>query len=179
MIRTFFGIPLTNDSISQLTAECNLLRPALGPKVHWIDPHLWHVTIKFMGAIEPSALTVISEVVANGAAETSKFQLIVKKISSFPKSCSRTVAAYLYPHPKLSHLHNLLDRAAEKMGVIPEARRFRPHVTVAKFHSTPMQVDPLFCAEFEIPVTELVLYESRPTAQGSHYIPLQHFKLLE
>ena len=89
------------------------------------------------------------------------------------------MAAYIAANPQLHALLDELDEAGEKLGIKAEARRYRPHVTLAKFKAQNQPIEAMLYSEFQMPVNQVVLYQSKPSADGSHYIPLQHFALSE
>lgn len=179
MIRAFFGIPCTPDMALPLKKACRLLHSKLDTHVRWIEPHHWHITLKFMAAVDPQTLAALSEGLAVLSAEMTSFQLTVKEIRVFPHPGSSIIAASILPHATLSQLHQNLDHIGETHGVRAETRRYRPHITVAQSQTIPLHIHSFIFTDFQLWVKEIVLYKSEPQASGSQYISLRRFKLLE
>lgn len=144
-----------------------------------VHPNLFHITVKFLNTVNPETLAIIANRTHDVVASANGFTLRIKKITLFPRPSGRVVAAYIVPNPQLLDLHHALDDIAMKMGVAREGRRYRPHITMGKFNSTPCSLETIRSVDLEIPVRELMLYESRPGSNGSHYIPLRHFPFLK
>ena len=179
MIRAFFGISLTPKVIQQLMRDFASLQRTLQGNAQPIDSALLHITVKFLNTIDARSLAMLADIANDIAATSSPFELQLKKITSFPRVGPKVIAAYLVPHPELLRLHTELDESAEKVGIVSESRRYRPHITLGKLKSIPSYVETIECLDVTIPVTELVLYESKPGPEGSRYIPLRRFKLLK
>lgn len=179
MIRAFFGIAIPPKLTQQLLREYTPLQKICEGNLIGIDPSLFHVTVKFLSTVEPQALALLSDYAHDLAAATEAFSVSIRKINIFPRPIGRVVAAYVTPHPSLLALHQALDSKAISMGLAREGRRYRPHITLGKFNSTPCELPPIPNTDLVLPVTELMLYESRPGANGSHYIPLRRFPLLK
>ncbi len=180
MIRAFFGIPIDQSVIARLSQDAKSVCGEIEePEIRWINFELLHITVKFFAEIEPEALVTVSKAAAQMISKIKVFNLTVRKISPFPLANSNTLAAHIKPHQTLRNIHKLLDKAGEKLGLRAETRRYRPHITLAKCHSNGYYTDTKSYSDLILPVRELVLYESKPAARGSTYIPLRRFKLLE
>lgn len=179
MIRVFFGIPITLPIVDRLLHESEQLRSNPDFHLRWIAPSLMHITVKFIAAVSPDILARLADRAGELVSGIHRFNVLLTKIGGFPRPQAKVLAAYIKPHQQLLTLHQALDRAGETMGIQSELRRYRPHITLAKFRSIPNAIAPHFCTHFYVPVSELILYESRLIVGGSEYIPLQRFKLLE
>ena len=78
-----------------------------------------------------------------------------------------------------------IDAATARLGVLPESREFRPHLTIGRVKG-PGRGDWRSVLESaggagfgEIEVTEYVLYESRLEPAGAVYSSIQRFPLAE
>jgi 2'-5' RNA ligase len=82
---------------------------------------------------------------------------------------------------ELARLARRLDAAAAKIGVARERRAFQAHLTLGRLRE-PAAVPLEPAAAVEIPpfrVDEVVLYESRPAADGSRYVALARLPLAD
>lgn len=179
MIRAFFGIAIPPDVTQQLLREFVPLQKACQGNLIPVHPNLFHITVKFLNTINPDALAIIANRTHDFVAKSPGFTLHIKKITFFPRPMGRVIAAYIVPDPQLLSLHHALDDIAMRMGVAREGRRYRPHITLGKFSSTPCSLETIRNVDFSIMVKELMLYESKPGSNGSHYIPLRHFPFLK
>jgi len=179
MLRAFFGIPLDKATIKRLLQDISMLSLALGDNVRWSKPDLWHITVKFLANVHPSDLASLAEAADLFAQVTQTFPLQITKIACFPRPKARIIAAYIAPNPNLHALLGQLDQIGEKMGIKMETRRYRPHITLGKFKSETQYVEPILYPNFQTNINKIVLYQSKPSAEGSHYLPLQQFALCE
>ncbi len=177
MLRAFFGIPICEQDELLMAQLIKQMRSDKDDDPHWIDPQHWHITIKFFASVEAETLTPICESIEEVTSTLAPFFLGVRKIAGFPAANSRNIAAHLIPHKALRLIFDSLDEAACVMGIAKETRRFRPHITLAKFRSNILPFEPVSLTDFKITAKELVLYESKPAREGSHYIPLRRFPL--
>ena len=181
MIRAFFGISLTPQQTEQLRREYlpleSSLKSACENTLVAIEPKFYHITLKFMAHIEPGALAELGDFTQTLLLNTPAFELQIKKIGLFPHVGGRVIAAFISPDPNLLALHLRLDQEGLKFGVARELRRYRPHITLGKFKSTPCQFDVIRESTVKIAVNSVTLYESRPGPQASIYIPLRVFPL--
>jgi RNA 2',3'-cyclic 3'-phosphodiesterase len=179
MLRVFFGIPIDGDLTDKLIIDTANLKNQLNENIRWVKKENWHVTVKFFAEVNAESLTVISKTAEQIAQRTKPFTLKIKKTAVFPTSRSKIIAAFVRPNRVLRAIHVVLDKSGEKMGIKRECRRYRPHITLAKFRHKPFYIEPLVYSKLTLQVRELVLYESHQTNEGSEYIPLKRFKLVE
>jgi RNA 2',3'-cyclic 3'-phosphodiesterase len=59
-IRCFVGLPLPQDSCVSLSRAAESLSAHLGSRIVWTRPENWHITLKFLGAVEHARLPEIS-----------------------------------------------------------------------------------------------------------------------
>ncbi|AAO90579.1 RNA 2',3'-cyclic phosphodiesterase [Coxiella burnetii] len=173
-IRTFIAVPLFPAERDQLQTA---IKPLIKQWTHlrWLPPENWHLTLRFLGDVTPEALEILRQATAKEAKETIKFKININKIDTFPPEKLRLLVAYIERQEHLSQLFFNLDQAAEKAGLAREERLFLPHITLAKSRRPIRHFDPLDC-DLSIHAEELVIFESRPTNDGSQYVPLYKFQ---
>jgi 2'-5' RNA ligase len=126
-----------------------------------------HMTLHFLGE-QPSAR--VAELQRGFAVPFAPFSLSI----GVPKLWSHGVAV-LEPHeepPELLALHANLSSALVALGLQPETRQFRPHVTLARRANSavvPPETEPLIWK-----VDGYALVESKP-ANGGGYTVLQSY----
>ena len=135
-MRVFFAIPPDPDWVASVRELEGRLKVSL-PRASWTRPEAWHLTLKFLGEIDQTAAdrfaAAIDEVQASlaGAGALASAGSLVLPARGRP----RVLAVGFAPSPALESLATLA-RAAEqggrRIGVPPEDRAFRPHLTLAR-----------------------------------------------
>ena len=138
----------------------------------WVHPEDLHVTLQFLGPVEPAQQACIAE--AAGAVRAEPFDLEIDRLDfwSRPRIVWAGVAGV---PPQLDALVETLGRNLARCGFQPEKRAYRPHVTLLR-KTTPIEKHAL---EKPIPwhVDHFVLVESRPGGDPPWYRPLEGWKL--
>ncbi len=128
-----------------------------------------HVTVAFLGSVEPDALARVLEVppIAVGP-----FPLVLDTLGSSGRTRILWLTCRHVP-PALAALETTLWERLEAEGFERERRLFRPHVTLAR--GARALADPVEPVEW--PVTELALVESLPDRNGTRYEVLERWAL--
>jgi 2'-5' RNA ligase len=156
-----------------------------GAAVKWIDPGGMHLTLKFLGEIDPGILPSIEEEIRKAASLSLKFPLVLEGTGSFPSERRpRVLWIGVRDEPALTALQASLEKGLGPLGFPPEDRAFRPHLTVGRVKGTaglPGAVerfeksrDTLFG---EMAVEKLALFQSVLKPEGAVYRALAEFAL--
>jgi 2'-5' RNA ligase len=178
--RLFIAVDISDEARLIASGVIGKLRkdhPAKG--VSFTKPENLHITLKFLGSTDASTEARLVETLRRIAADTPPFtlrfdgpELLGKRVMSI-RIASDT--------PTVFDLEKRIDTECRPLGFPSEARRFHPHLTLARirhphdalirrFLQTP--IDPV-----EFPIREIVLYESKLTANGSIYSAIRSFPL--
>jgi 2'-5' RNA ligase len=126
-----------------------------------------HLTLHFLGN-QPSASV---PALADGlAVPFTPFELALGRPVLWPHGI-----AVLEPHTEpepLLQLHAALGAALTGLGLVPEARKYRPHVTLARRANNALA--PLQGPRIDWDVRSYALVESRP-GNGGGYTVLRHY----
>jgi 2'-5' RNA ligase len=182
-VRAFVALDLDAMSIRRVARVADRLRMGSGaPSASWIPAAKMHVTVKFLGeipgdAVEPLSRTVEPLALGKRAPRPGGFLL-----GAFPstEACRVVVATLQDPHGDLAKLAERLDEIGSKIGVAPEKRAFRPHVTLARL-KVPYDVRRWLRPELApgtdtCKVLRLTLFRSDLGEQGSTYTRLATFE---
>ena len=166
-------IPLLDeieDAIAPLRAEA--------PELAWTVPHNRHITIKFLGDVEPDRVDGITHMMDELARTHRPFAIHLAHLGAFPNfRKARVVWLGVEHEPRFELLQHDLELAADGLGFELEGRAFRPHVTLArvkavldvdrmrKFARVARKVD--FSAT--VNVDEMVLFESTLAPTGARH----------
>ena len=94
-----------------------------------VDRRSWHVTLCFVGEFEESQIPELQEIA--GRIEVEPFHLVFDRMEFWARPRIATLVAATVP-TELQDLVGSLNGVLQVMGVVPEHRNFRPHITVAR-----------------------------------------------
>jgi 2'-5' RNA ligase len=179
-LRAFFGIEIGTAARSAAAELARRLRETPGGDgVRWVRPEALHVTLRFLGEIDPARAPALASRARLELAELSPFVLRLGPAELFPTPRRpRVVALGLEPAAPLEALALAVERAVVAEGFAPEERGFRAHLTLGRIQGRrfpSVAAAPLPEAEFAI--EEAVLFRSELSPGGSRYTPLERIPL--
>lgn len=135
VIRSFIAVKIpATEPLRQIAME--LAR--MGSEIKVIDPEKYHVTLKFLGNIDPKLVPRIRSIMETLTVASRPVDLTVTGLGVFPHLQRPNVLwAGLKGADSLGDLANELDRALESVGFSREERTFQPHLTVARVKAKP------------------------------------------
>jgi 2'-5' RNA ligase len=101
------------------------------PDLRWSEPHGWHVTLAFLGNIDPSEVPRLVSALRDAMDGVATFRLETGGVGAFPRPGAAQAIWYGVSDPH----HQLTDLAAGvQSAVLPSSdrARFRPHLTLAR-----------------------------------------------
>jgi len=176
MIRLFVGLSLPDEVARRLEA--------LGggvPGARWIEARNLHITLRFIGEVEEGLAAEIDETLANLCVPA--FALSLDGFGTFGRSKPNHLWASVERAPALLHLQARVEAALARQGLVPEGRKYVPHVTLARFKDAPVSRIQDFIARnspFRAgpwPVDHFVLYRSHLGRSGAEYEALAEYPL--
>lgn len=116
-----------------LGAEIERLRP-LARGVGWVASDNLHVTLKFLGTVEPERLDPATSALATVATTVAPFELAVVGLGAFPSPTRARVlwAGLAAGADAAARLAGSIDSALAGHGFAPEGRPFAGHVTLGR-----------------------------------------------
>ena len=139
--------------------------------VRWQHRADLHMTLHFLGQVDPVRLAALRDLGAAAAGEY--FVVVLDEIGHWPGPQILWAAPSSMPG-ELLQLHARLATGLKALDLQVETRTFRPHVTLARKVRHEPAAGPL--AALSWPVTELALVESRP-GDAPLYHPLHRWQL--
>lgn len=140
-MRLFFAITLPDairDALAQETAE---LRAEIR-SITWVAPQLLHITMKFLGECDETALDGIQRVARSVATSAQPISLSLGGGGAFPNFLApRVVWIGMHNAAPLITLAAKLERSLEPLGFAAEARPFRAHITLGRVKSALSRTD--------------------------------------
>lgn len=147
----------------------------------WQDADQLHLTLRFFGEME--ARQAEDLVTALASVRSRPFALALRGIGHFDsKGRTHTLWAGLAPSDALLALQRRIEIAARRAGLAPEARKFTPHITIARLNRASGPVLPVLKAHGALhgepwPVTAFDLMESVLAPEGASYETVRRYPL--
>jgi 2'-5' RNA ligase len=164
-LRLFLGLWPPPGTLAELQANAAMWQGSAAARRS--PPERWHITLHFLGEVAAERLPALREGLQ---ARWQGCELALDRAQVWPGGIA-VLEAQDVP-PALEQLHRTLGAQLQALGLPVEARRYRPHVTLARkaFGSRP----PAGFAPLHWPAEAgFVLAQSLPGGRG--YLPLQRF----
>jgi RNA 2',3'-cyclic 3'-phosphodiesterase len=179
--RLFVAIHLPDEILQKLEdAQKNFKRFARDAK--WVKIHSIHLTLRFLGYVDPSKITLIQESLKDVSRSFGPVNVIVKGCGFFPNARRPSVFWTGVDSEDLNPLQKEVEEAMVKLGFEKEERAFSPHLTLARFrdpHGLMHLVEE--AGKFqekkfgEFIAKSLILVESILHREGAEYVRLMEF----
>lgn len=147
------------------------------PNARWVAPESLHLTLRFVGDLEGPQAHDLDDMLST--IDLPEFELTLSGLGTFDEGRRlRSLWVGVEPSEPLQRLQAKVETAAQRAGLPAERRKFKPHVTLARFKDNPSELklqhylaaNALFrCGPF--PVEEFVLYSSFLAHTGALYAP--------
>lgn len=164
--RLFFALWPDNRQRDRLRDVINSVAKTVEGKA--VDRRNWHITLVFIGEFPENRVPYLIERAAQIKVEP--FRLSFDRLEFWPRPKVASLCAATVP-PELQAIVDALNRVLLDLGLKPEDRTYRPHITVAR-NARPFPTERLA----QRSITEwsgIELVESVPVPGGVHYVPLK------
>lgn len=158
-----------------------------GADVKWVEPENFHLTVRFLGAVAPERVEVITGAVRRAAATLAGFRLRLYGAGAFPGTARPRVlwVAVGGDLEQMVQLHRQVEAVLKPLG-FPSEGHFTPHLTLGRVRSPqgaaalPPLIEKLAVAAAEVgdfAVNSVYLMESRLGRLGPQYFVLREVAL--
>jgi 2'-5' RNA ligase len=132
-MRTFVAIPLPVECQAMLDQMQHGLR-ACGAEVGWVAIPSIHLTLKFLGEIDPEVIPKLAEALEAASEPEHGFELRLHGLGCFPNQKSPRViwCGIEGDTDALLSLHQRVESACSQFGFLPEDRSFKAHLTLGR-----------------------------------------------
>lgn len=176
MIRLFVGLALPAEVAQGLNALAGGI-----PNARWVEPRNLHVTLRFIGEVEEGLGAEIDEALA--ALHEPGFQMALAGFGTFGRASPNHLWAAVEKVPDLLHLQAKVETILARLGLVPEGRKYLPHVTLARLKDPPVgrvqdfiaRNSPFHAGPWS--VDHFVLYRSHLGRSGAEYEALAEYPL--
>jgi 2'-5' RNA ligase len=184
MRRVFVAVPLPERARAEIEALVAAVRAKSDPDVRdvrWVRLDGLHLTLRFIGPVDESAIVGLTEAVDAAAALTTSFEVTVAGAGAFP-STARPRTIWLGVEGGADHLAATAARVEDALaaaGVERSERPFRAHLTLARADGiragadvARRLIDAAAGQRSTFAATELVLFETIAGGGPARYTPL-------
>ncbi|PZM66601.1 RNA 2',3'-cyclic phosphodiesterase [Paenibacillus dendritiformis] len=142
-MRLFIGVPL-GESASAVLDNWAKQAQRQWAFSRWVHPADYHITLQFLGDTPESKLATLLEELNRTAARSAPFRLALGGRGTFglPSSPRVLWAAVDGDIDRLHELHHQVLKTTAPLGFMPEARPYRPHITLARKYKGTTAWDP-------------------------------------
>ncbi len=194
-MRLFVAVDIDDAIRQRMRTFMDGLR-GFAPDARWVGPETFHITLKFIGEQPPQNVDRLKAGLreVRGAATTIKFC----GTGFFPTAkAARVFWVGMEYDENLASLASAVDTATARLGIEPEERAFKPHLTLARsgsgrpqwksgdransaFRRLQEKLAALSRPEFgTMTAHDFFLYESKLSPSGARYTKLERFALEE
>jgi 2'-5' RNA ligase len=187
MIRVFLAVELPSDIREKLFSLQQQLKKAL-PSMNWVRPESIHLTLKFLGYVEPSRISQIVSALEPIGKKQNGFSMDVQGLGVFPQVKHPRIL-WIGVTEKTQALQELvleIEAALEPLGFPAEEKSYHAHLTLARIKrenaivgsallesgvlGSDQQLGPL-------PIDRFTLFQSDLDSSGATYTPLGTVRL--
>jgi 2'-5' RNA ligase len=180
-IRTFIALELPPTVLSLLCTVQQELEQ-LKIRARWVRPENIHLTLKFIGDIEPGDVDAICAAMTAAANEFSPITLTVRGIGVFP-TIKRPRVIWVGLDGDIRSLLALQSRLEDKLaeaGVAKDKRSFKAHLTLGRIKQPPgpavirqMMTEYATLSSDEFTCDQVILFKSDLKPSGAVYSQLK------
>lgn len=133
-IRSFISVEVPEKVKSRMMEVKKELAP-LDPYIRWVRPEGIHLTLKFLGNIDPSQEEAVSTCIKGVVKDVRPFAVKLSGAGVFPNNRYPRVLwiGIIEGQEQLSSIYQGLEEGLKRQGFKPESRPFRPHLTLGRF----------------------------------------------
>lgn len=173
MPRLFVAVDLPDPVKREVAVLCRGL-----PGVRWLSPDHMHLTLRFIGEVDPERMATIRQGLTGQAA--LPFTCRIQGVGRFPaRGKARVIWAGVQAEAGLSQLAEMVEHRLREIGISPEERPFFPHITLARVKDISQSLVSRYMAAHEqfqsasFTVRGYHLYSSLLTPKGAVHTRIQ------
>ncbi len=177
MIRLFVAVPLPEEVRRRLVGLNSGLKGA-----RWVAEENMHITLRFIGQVDETGAGDIDQRL--GEVRAPAFDLALAGLGCFESGGrGRSVWAGVGKSESLAYLRDKVESAVVRAGLEPEGRKFKPHITLARFKKVPSRRLAPMLAEHggfsagPFLIDRFVLLQSHLSHKGAAYEELAGYPL--
>jgi 2'-5' RNA ligase len=148
---------------------------------NWVPEENFHVTLAYAGDVEEPLAHDLDMELRN--LRSPGFELELKGVGAFGGARPSLLYAAVTKSRGLVDLHDRHVRIMRRLGIEIDARKYTPHVTLARPRHAPLDAVQAWIAANNlyasgpIPVDRAILFSSHKVGGGRHYEPEREYPL--
>jgi 2'-5' RNA ligase len=133
-VRTFIAVDFPPVILGKIEAIVDYFKKKVPDHaLKWVDTDNLHLTIKFIGEIDPGKLEQVKSILTRCLEYQNAFEIEVAGLGMYPNQrAPRVIWLGITGGDPLGRIHATLDRHLSELGIKPEGRAFTPHLTIAR-----------------------------------------------
>lgn len=130
-MRVFISIGWSQEGVAFLQMWQKKLQQEYGLKGYWRKPGNLHLTLKFLGEVGEKEIPNIHRVLRDVSSQFCSFEVIFKNMGVFPNARAPRILWMGVLSSELILLQAAIEGGLKSIGIPPEHRKYRPHITLA------------------------------------------------
>lgn len=188
-MRLFVGVEISPHAAAGAAALIEELRrraERLAPhaRITWIPTERLHITVRFIGNADDARAEAIRAAL-EPAVTVAPFDLVLAGSGAFPRSGAPRVlwAGVVASGASLGGVEREVTARLQQVGVAPEPRGYRPHLTLARIRDAAGLTSSRLCEGLldqvvgTTRIETITLFESRLSPKGPTYVAWQRTPL--
>jgi 2'-5' RNA ligase len=188
-VRLFVAVEIAPLVAAAASALSDLLRRRAGrlapdARITWIPTARLHITVRFIGNADDARTDAIRAAL-EPPLRVEPFDLVLAGSGAFPRAGAPRVlwAGVSAGGESLDKVEREVTARLQEVGVAPEPRDYRPHLTLARIRDAAGLTSSRLCeglADQMVGTTRveaITLFESRLSPKGPTYVPLRRTPL--
>lgn len=132
MIRAFIAVEVAPATIASIAGAIAELKPKL-PAIRWVAPANFHLTVKFLGDIDPGQVDAIGDALEPVITPFPRCAINAKGLRVFPGVREPKILWVGFLADELRRLAASIDGALIPLGFPAEPKEFTPHLTIGRW----------------------------------------------
>jgi 2'-5' RNA ligase len=132
VIRAFIAIEIGSQTVKNISERLAGLKPRL-PDIRWISPANFHLTLKFLGAVEETKIDPIIAALERELHPFPRFTINAKGLGVFPDVKRPRILWVGLEGKELIALALRVETALDALGFAPDKREPKPHLTIGRW----------------------------------------------
>lgn len=135
--RSFCAVELSKEIAAGIRRIQEDLKERAGG-VRWVRPEGIHLTLKFLGEVDPDRIEGIAHKMEEAVRETKLFTIGVRGGGAFPNARNPRVIWIGIDDPsgELKKVQARVEESMEEIGFTREGRAYTPHLTIGRLRSS-------------------------------------------
>lgn len=135
-IRTFIAVRIPAE-VRRRLADIEQKLKSSGADVKWVPEENFHLTLKFLGNVDPDRLRAVCDAIRSIAETSNAFEVTLTGVGAFPKASRPSVVwvGVTTGAEEMKALAARVDDALAGLGFLREERGFSAHVTLGRVRS--------------------------------------------